>query len=361
MSGSSDTHRITPAKSGLMMPPQWEPHSATWLVWPHNALDWPGKLQSVIWVFAEMARHISEGELVRIVVEGEKQQTQASWVLERAGVDLDRIEFFRVETNRSWIRDYGPIFVKSDSGDGWLGVVGFGFNGWAKYADFELDNLVADKLAEELEIDLYRPGSLDGGFVLEGGAFDVNGRGALLTTEECLLDQLVQPRNPGWSKADIEKIFEQCLGVKNTLWLKRGIAGDDTHGHIDDVCRFVDSKTVVAAVESNPRDENFMPLGENLELLAYMELEGGDRLDVIELPMPSPLYFEGTRLPASYANFYICNSCVLVPTFNDPNDREALGILAELFAERKVVGIHSVDLVWGLGSVHCLTQQQPLV
>lgn len=361
MSNSSNFHNITSPKAGLLMPAEWEPHFATWLAWPHNAFDWPGKLQSVIWVFAEMARHISEGELVRIVVGGEKQQARASWVLERAGVDLDRIEFFRVETDRSWIRDYGPIFIRSDSGDRRLGAVGFGFNGWAKYADFELDNLVAEKLAGELEIDLFSAGSAEGDFILEGGAIDVNGRGALITTEECLLDQLIQPRNPGWSKADIEKKFEQCLGVRNTLWLKHGIVGDDTHGHIDDVCRFVDSKTVVAAVESDPRDENFIPLRENLELLADMELKGGERLDVIELPMPSPLYFEGMRLPASYANFYICNNCVLVPTFNDPNDREALGILAELFAERKIIGIHSVDLVWGLGAVHCLTQQQPSV
>src|SRR6267142_926839 len=261
------------------MPAEWEPHAATWIGWPHNVTDWPGKFPPIPWVYGEIVRKLAPGEVVRILVNAAIQQTQASRILKKIGV--------------------------------------------------------------------------------EGGSIDVNGRGTLITTEECLLDPKVQTRNPGLSRGEIETVFRDALGITNTLWLGKGIAGDDTHGHVDDLCRFVKPGTVVLCREDDPKDLNYQPLAENRERLQGMHLERGTSIEVVDLPMPAPLYFDGVRLPASYANFYISNAAVLVPTFNDPKDRIALGILAELFPDRPVVGIHAVDLVWGLGTIHCLTQQEP--
>ncbi len=333
------------------MPAEWEPHAATWLGWPHNRTDWPGKFEPIPWVYGEIVRHITPGELTRVLVNSAGHKAQATRVFKQAGVDLDRVQFLRFPTNRGWTRDFGPIFVRHGKS---LAIARFHFNAWAKYRDWKKDNLVPVRAAKQLKLPL-----IDGRIVLEGGSIDVNGRGTLMTTEECLLDPEVQTRNPGMSRLELESVFRDTLGVTNTLWLGRGIAGDDTHGHVDDLCRFVNPGTVVVCREENPRDVNYKPLAENRERLQGMHLENGRAIEVIDLPMPAPLFFDGVRLPASYANFYIANAAVLVPTFNDPKDRIALGILAELFPDRPVVGIHAVDLVWGLGTLHCLTQQQP--
>jgi agmatine deiminase len=330
------------------MPAEWEPHEATWLAWPHNRRDWPGKFAPIPWVFAEVVRHLHSGELVRILVNDAAAEKQARRVLAKVGVDLKRIEFFRIPTDRIWTRDYGPMFVVSDRGE--LGVNNWRFNGWAKYPNCRRDDRVAGKAAESLRIRITTPG-----MVLEGGSIDVNGAGLLLTTEECLLSE-VQERNPGMGRDDYEQAFARYLGVRQTIWLGNGITGDDTHGHIDDLARFVAPSRVVTIVESNRDDPNYEPLQDNLRRLRAVK-----KLDVVTLPMPSPVIFAGQRLPASYANFYIANEKVLVPTFNDPADRVALGTLADLFSGRKVLGIHALDLVWGLGTLHCMTQQQPIV
>ena len=280
-------------------------------------------------------------------------EVQAGKILRKVGVELADIEFFRFPTNRGWTRDFGPIFVRRGGG---LAVARFRFNAWAKYDDYKKDAQIAERAARRLKLPV-----IDGKIVLEGGSIDVNGRGSLLTTEECLLDPVVQTRNPGISRYELENAFRETLGVTNTLWLGRGIAGDDTHGHVDDLCRFVNPTTVVLCRENDPKDVNYKPLAENREPLQGMRLEKGAGIEIVDLPMPAPVCFNGQRLPASYANFYIANAAVLVPTFNDPKDRVALGILAELFADRPVIGIHAVDLVWGLGTLHCLTQQEPAV
>jgi agmatine deiminase len=333
------------------MPAEWEPHAATWLGWPHNKTDWPGKFEPIPWVYTEIVRHLVRGELVRVLVNSAGHRAQASKYLKRAEVDLARVEFLRFPTNRGWTRDFGPIFVRRGA---LRAIARFHFNAWAKYKDWKKDDLVPVRAAKQFKLPL-----LDGKIVLEGGSIDVNGRGTLITTEECLLDPKVQTRNPGLSRLDLENVFRDTLGITNTLWLGNGIAGDDTHGHVDDLCRFVNPGTVVLCREENPKDVNYKPLAENRERLQEMHLENGRAIEVVDLPMPAPLVFEGVRLPASYANFYIANAAVLVPTFNDPKDRIALGTLAELFPDRPVVGIHAVDLVWGLGTLHCLTQQEP--
>jgi agmatine deiminase len=342
------------------MPAEWEPHEATWLAWPHNRRDWPGKFSPIQWVYAEIIRKITPGEMVRLLVESSTQATQARSVLTQVGVDLSRIEFFHVPTNRGWTRDCGPMFLKRDGPPPDVAIIRFRFNAWAKYPDWKKDDRVPARVARKLGYRLFEAKANETGFVLEGGSIDVNGQGTLMTTEECLLDPLTQVRNPGLGRHDIESGLRENLGVTNILWLSQGIAGDDTHGHIDDLCRFVGPRTVALCQEPNPHDVNYRPLEENRERLEGLRLEDGSKIEVISMPMPSPLYFEGQRLPASYANFYITNRTVLAPTFNDPQDRVALGTLAELFPDRQVVGIHAVDLVWGLGTIHCLTQQQPL-
>ena len=333
------------------MPAEWEPHAATWIGWPHNVTDWPGKFPPIPWVYGEIVRTLAPGEVVRILVNSRVQQAQASRILKKAGVDLARVDFLPFPTNRGWTRDFGPIFVRGETG---LAIARFHFNAWAKYKDWKKDEKIPERAAKHFKLPL-----IGAKIILEGGSIEVNGRGTLITTEECLLDPNVQTRNPGLSRLELETVFRDTLGVTNTLWLGKGIAGDDTHGHVDDLCRFVKLGTVVLCREDNPKDPNYRPLAENRERLQGMHLEKGASIEVIDLPMPAPLYFDGVRLPASYANFYIANAAVLVPTFNDPKDRTALGILAELFPDRPVVGIHAVDLVWGLGTIHCLTQQEP--
>jgi agmatine deiminase len=341
------------------MPAEWEPHEATWIGWPHNASDWPGKFSAIPWVYGEIVRKIAAGESVRILVESGAHEAKARRVLSRVGADPSGTEFFRFPTDRGWTRDFGPIFVRRERPAPELAVAAFGFNAWARYSNWRRDARVPASVASELGLRLLRPRAARRQVVLEGGAIDVNGRGTLLATEECLLDPAVQVRNPGMTRAQLEDVFRQWLGATRVIWLGRGIAGDDTHGHVDDLCRFVDPRTVVLCRETNPADANYRPLEENRERLAGARLENGTRPEVVPLPMPAPLHLDGVRLPASYANFYVCNAAVLVPTFNDPNDRLALGILSELFPDRAVSGIHAVDLAWGFGTLHCLTQQQP--
>ena len=339
------------------MPAEWEPHRSTILCWPHQKEDWPGKFTPIPWVYAEIVRQIVPGERVRIIVQSTAQQAKAKRHLERAHVDLSNIEFIVAKTDRGWMRDSAPLFVKRGKR---TRAVGFLFNGWAKYSNWMNDRHIPRLLAEATGSEWLEATYRERKVVLEGGSIDVNGAGTLLTTEECLLDPEVQVRNPGFGRKEYEKVFKDLLGVKNVVWLGKGIAGDDTHGHVDDLCRFVNRDTVVLCREQNPKEVNYSPLEENFERMADARLADGSKIGVVALPMPGPLYFEGLRLPASYANFYIANSVVLVPTFNDPNDRVALNILKDCFPDREVVGIHAVDLVWGLGTIHCLSREEPL-
>jgi agmatine deiminase len=355
----ANTTPATPAQLGYSMPAEWEEHEATWLGWPHNESDWPGKLDTIRWVYGEMVRKILPGENVRILVRDKAEQKLARGYLERAGCDLQRTQFVIHPTNRGWTRDTGPIFVRQGNAKPDTAIVHFHFNAWAKYDDWEKDCKVPETAARLLRKKLFHAERNGKPFIIEGGGIELNGRGTLLTTEECYLDPKVQVRNPGLGRKEIDATLKEYLGVRNVLWLRNGPVGDDTHGHIDDICRFVNRKTVVLIRETNKGDINYRPLAENWERIQDFRLEDGSKPEVVPLPMPAPLYFEGCRLPASYANFYIANATVIVPTFNDPNDRVALGILGELFKDRTVVGIHAVDLVLGFGSLHCLTQQQP--
>jgi agmatine deiminase len=342
------------------MPAEWETHEATWLGWPHNPTDWPDKLDVIRWVYGEIVRKIAPGEIVRILVESGAEEKLARRYLSRAGADLRQVEFVKHPSDRGWTRDCGPIFVRRALRRGLeTAIVHFHFNAWAKYPDWRNDRKAPETAAKLLDKRLFDARRDGREFILEGGGIEVNGRGSLITTEECYLDSATQVRNPGMGREDFEAALRDYLGATNVLWLAGGVAGDDTHGHIDDICRFVNAKTVVLIEEDDPDDINYRPLQENWERIHDFRLEDGARPEVIPLPMPDPLFFDGERLPASYANFYISTQGVIVPTFNDPNDRVALGILGDLFPGRKVVGIHAVDLALGFGTLHCLTQQQP--
>ena len=348
----------TAGSPGFSMPAEWEHHEATWIGWPHNKSDWPGKFTPIPWVYGEIVRWLSSGEIIRIIVGSRDHEKSARIVLKRVGVDLSKVEFFHFATDRGWTRDFGPMFVRNAQSHQ-VAINNFKFTGWAKYDNWKKDCKVHRLAAKALELQLLQPLIEGMPFVLEGGAIDVNGKGTLLTTEECLLDQAIQVRNPGMTRETVERALKDSLGVTNVLWLGKGIAGDDTHGHVDDVARFVDARTVLICEERNSSDSNYKLLQENRERLEGMKLENGSKPEIVKIPMPEPLVFDEVRVPASYANFYVGNAAVVVPTFNDPKDRIALGILSELFADRPVVGIHAVDLVWGFGTLHCLTQQQP--
>ncbi|MBZ5609595.1 MAG: agmatine deiminase family protein [Acidobacteriia bacterium] len=337
---------LTPLQLGFRLPAEWEPHAATWLAWPHERTDWPGKFAPIPWVYGEVARRLARVEKVRILVEDQAAEQSARRVFRKCAVNMDAVEFFRHRTNRSWTRDFCPVFVRNPKGE--VACGNWKFNGWAKYDNWRQDNQVPKFLAKRLKMREFEPG-----IVLEGGSIDASGAGLLVTTEECLLSESVQVRNPGLGRAGLERYFADYLGIERTIWLKNGIAGDDTHGHIDDLARFVDADTVVTVVEQDRSEANYEPLRENLALLKQTGLR------VETLPMPVPVYFDGQRLPASYANFYIANGLVLVPTFNDPMDRVALNTLAKLFSNREVAGIYCGDLVLGLGTLHCMTMQQP--
>lgn len=338
------------------MPAEWEPQEGVLLCFPHTGRDWPGKWGAVVWAFVEFIRIAAQRQRVFLVVADAAHRDRVTAMLERAHADLGQITFIEQRTNRSWMRDSGPIVVEGAEG---REALHFGFSGWAKYPNHRLDRLLPPVVAAALDLPV-RP-VVRGGrpVVLEGGSIDVNGRGTLLTTEECLLDPTIQIRNPGFTRADYESVFAEELGVTSTVWLGNGIAGDDTHGHVDDLARFTDPQTIVTVVEADPADPNYEPLQDNLRRLREMTDQDGRPLRIVTLPMPAPVRFADQRLPASYANFYIANQQVLVPTFNDPNDRHALNTLAGLFPDRAVVGIDCSDLVLGLGTLHCMTQQQP--
>ncbi len=343
----------------LRMPAEWEPHRATWISWPHHEPDWPGKLAAIPWVYAEITRVLAGHEPVEILCHSETVLADARAALDSHGVPADRIRLHVVPTDRVWLRDSAPIGVHDADGD--VVLLSWGFNGWAKYDNWRLDAQIAHAIAALTGRPVDEPRRRDTGerIVLEGGGLDVNGQGLMLVTEEWLLTD-VQVRNPGLTREDYDEIFRTWLGVRRTLWLGDGCVGDDTHGHVDDVARFVTADTIVLAVEEDPRDENHERSIDNLRRL---ELAAGTRdvgpLRIVTLPFPRPITMNGERLPASYANFYIGNGIVLVPTFNDPNDRMALETLAGVMPAHEVVGIHAVDLVWGLGTLHCLTQQEP--
>jgi agmatine deiminase len=384
------------APKTFRMPAEWEPHAATWLAWPHYKLDWPGKFEPIPWVYAEIIRYLSRHERVEIIVKDSAAERLARRTLQRAHALNDNIRFHRWRTDRVWTRDSGCAFVvpcgtgtpstslgqplaRESSGakaqspissssarleavpfqdNTSLAGIKWRFNAWAKYPNWKHDEKIGGLMAAAAGADEIHPTFGKNRVVLEGGSIDVNGRGTLITTEECLLNR-VQQRNPEMKKRDYERIFAEYLGASNVIWLGSGIVGDDTHGHVDDITRFVSPDTVVTCVDGDPASENYEALRENIRRLRDATTEDGKPLATIDLPMPAPVYFEGRRLPASYANFYIANEIVLVPVFNDPNDRVALDILADIFPDREVVGIYCGDLIWGFGAIHCMTQQQP--
>jgi agmatine deiminase len=365
------------------MPAEWEPHEATWIAWPHNRDDWPGKFETIPWVYAEIVRNLSRYERVEIIVNDPAGERRAQKILERANAIGERIRFHRWPTDRVWTRDSGCTFVKGSNQPGdarpdsrgrlslrgsrrnagivpadSVAAIKWRFNAWAKYSDWRKDEACGTLMAKAAGVGEIRAAFGNKRVVLEGGAIDVNGQGTLLTTEECLLSK-TQQRNPAMTRSDYEKVFAEYLGITNVIWLASGIVGDDTHGHVDDLARFVMPDTVVTAVESDPNDANYEPLRENVHRLRAAADQDGNELAIVELPLPRPVIFENRRLPASYANFYVANGVVLVPVFNDPSDRIALEALADIFPDREVVGIYCGDLIWGFGAIHCMTQQQP--
>jgi agmatine deiminase len=340
----------------LRMPAEWEKQEATWFSWPHNVEDWPGKFEPIPWVFTEIFRALTRHQKVKLLVKDAATKKQATSYCKRAGLDLKKIEMHIIPTDRGWMRDCGPIFVYAGKEKLQLD---WRFTGWAKYKNHKLDDAVPALINRSNLLSGAEPILKGKRVVLEGGSIDVNGKGTLITTEECLLSEKVQCRNAGFTRRDYETVFECYLGAGNVIWLDKGIVGDDTHGHVDDITRFVNENTVVTVVEKNKKDDNHKLLQDNLKRLKAARDQDGKQLNIVELPMPAPVVFEGQRLPASYANFLIANGVVLVPTFNDPMDRLALNILAECFPKREIAPIHAVDLVWGLGTIHCMSQQEP--
>lgn len=342
----------TPKAKGFRFPAEWHPHRATWLSWPHNIHSWPGKIETIYKPYCEFIKAVAEGELVCINVASTAMELEARKYLLEVGTDLSKIEFYLHPTNDAWCRDHGPAFVMNGREKA---IINWGYNAWGeKYPPYDLDNKIPGLIAEKLGLEVYTPG-----IVMEGGSVDFNNQGVLLTTTACLLNE---NRNPHLSQSEIETYLRDYYGVNDIWWIGDGIAGDDTDGHVDDITRFVNDHTVVTVIEPNEADENHQPLQENLEQLKTFQLPDGKPLNVVELPMPRPVIYEGQRLPASYANFYIANKYVVVPTYRDPKkDPLALEILQELFSDRQVIGIDSTDIVWGLGSFHCLSQQEPAV
>lgn len=343
----------TPAQQGYFFPAEFARHDATWLSWPHKEASWPGKIETIYPIYARFIKAVAEGERVCINVADEAMKQKALRHLQAVGADLSRVEFFLHPTNDAWCRDHGPAFLINPAEKKKM-IVDWGYNAWGgKYPPFDLDDVVPTRIAHHYHIPVVHPG-----IVMEGGSVEFNGRGTLLTTTACLLNP---NRNPHLNQEQIEAYLRDYYGVTNILWLGDGIIGDDTDGHIDDLTRFVNEDTVVTVVEHNRSDENYAPLKENVELLEKLKLENGRSIKIVELPMPAPVVYEDQRLPASYANFYISNNYVVVPTFRDKQDDVALDILQKHFPDRKVLGLDSWDIIWGLGSFHCLSQQEPSV
>ena len=362
---SATRTKLLPAAEGYRMPAEWEPHESTWLAWPHFRGDWPGKFDPIPWVYAEIIRNLARNELVNLIVNDASWEKRACTVLEKAGALSDNVCFHRWRTDRVWTRDSGCIFLTppADRADSGLLALHFQFNAWAKYPNYSFDEKVGERMAKAAGARVVHPFVVNSfkdkhRVVLEGGSIDVNGRGTLITTEECLLST-TQQRNPPMDRVAYEQLFADYFGVESVIWLDSGIAGDDTHGHVDDITRFVAPNTVVTMIEQNERRENYAALHANLGRLKNARTSDGQKLTIVEVPMPCPVAFVGRQLPASYANFYLANRVVLVPVFNDPNDRVALNTLAELFPTREIVPIYCGDLIWGFGALHCMTQQQP--
>lgn len=344
----------SPKKAGYRFPAEWVKHEATWLTWPHKEESWPGKIDTIYAPYCQFIKAVAEGEKVRINVNDEETKAFAISKLQEQDVDLSQIEFFFNPSNDAWCRDHGPAFLINPSAESKKVIVDWGYNAWGnKYPPFEQDDIIPTLIADQLDIPVFNPG-----IVMEGGSVEFNGAGTILTTTACLLNK---NRNPHLTKEQIEEYLKECYGAEQVLWLGDGIVGDDTDGHIDDITRFVNEDTVLTVVESNPLDENYILLQENLAALREMRLPDGRPLNIVKLPMPSPVIHEDTRLPASYANFYISNAAVIVPTFRDVNDDKALEIIRGVFPDRKVIGIDSTDIIWGLGSFHCLSQQEPAI
>lgn len=337
------------------MPAEWQPHKRTWLSWPHAQKDWPNKFAPVPWIFAEMIRAIAASERVGLLVHNDKIRAQAMEMLDRVGIDLRRIDFVEAKTNRGWLRDCGAIYARDENNA--RVALDFGFNGWAKYSNFAHDNAIPAIMAATSKVKRVIPRHHNKPIILEGGGIDVDGDGSILVTEEWLLSD-TQIRNKGFTREDYESLFAHYLGAPNTIWLGAGIVGDDTHGHVDDIARFVAPGHIVTVIESNNSDANYAPLKDNHKRLKKAHDAKGRRLEIIELPMPAPVICEGERLPASYANFLMTNGAVIVPIFGDVNDRIALNIIAQCFPKRDVIPVYARDLVWGFGTIHCLTQQE---
>lgn len=338
-------------------PAEWEKQQGLLLCFPHNGNDWPGKYGAIQWAFVEFIKKVAQVEEVFLLVANEKLKEKVVGMLEMAHVKTSNVTFIIQKTNRSWMRDSGPIVIKN--GKNGREALNFNFNGWGKYSNYQLDKSVPAKVAAFLDIPLTQAMFKGKPVVLEGGAIDSNGKGTLLTSEECLLHPSIQIRNKNFTKADYEAVFKEYLGITNVIWLGDGIVGDDTHGHIDDLCRFVNEDTIITMVESDPKEPNYEPLQDNLKRLQQAKLENGKSPNIVCLHMPKNIDFDNVRIPASYANFLILNKCVLVPTFNDSNDRIALNILADCFPDREIIGISAIDLIWGFGTLHCLSQQIP--
>jgi agmatine deiminase len=344
-------------KLSRRLPAEWEKHEATLLAFPPDGKDWPAKYGAIKWAFVEIIRKVALYETALLLVKSREHRDRVAAMLKQAHADVDNVRYIILNTNRSWMRDSGPVVVHRS--DGKREALQFRFNGWAKYPNHRLDGKIPSVVAGALNLPFTQVRHKGKAVVLEGGAIDVNGSGTLITTEECLLDAKTQVRNREFSKKDYEAVFNEYLGIRNVIWLGEGIEGDDTHGHVDDICRFVNRNTVVACVEENRKDINRKRLRDNLERLKHARLEDNSKLQIVPIPMPGRIDFEDLRLPASYVNFLITSGCVLVPTFNDPNDRKALGVLSDLFKDRDVIGIHAVDLIWGLGTLHCLSHEIP--
>lgn len=346
------TRDVTPKARGYGFPAEWLPHRATWLSWPHNKNSWPGKITTIYKPYCEFIKMIARGEEVCINVTGIKMEKAARLMLNEIDANLDQIKFYHHPTNDAWCRDHGPAFVID--GNNQKAIINWEYNAWGeKYPPYDLDNQIPSKIASVLSLPMYSPG-----VVMEGGSVDFNNNGIVLTTEACLLNK---NRNANLSKADIEQYIKGYYGANEVWWLNDGIVGDDTDGHIDDITRFVSNSTIVTAIENNEADANYTRLQKNLKVLNQLRFPNGTSPNIVKLPMPKPVIFKGQRLPASYANFYIANSCVVVPTYRDPaGDHMALEILSSLFSDREVIGIDSTDMIWGLGSFHCLSQQEPI-
>jgi agmatine deiminase len=350
---SRDISKPTPKLLGYRFPAEWEKHEATWLSWPHNLETWPGpRLKGIMPAYMQFIKEIAEGELVRINVADRSMKEQVLRQMDKHEIGHENVQFFYHPTNDSWCRDHGPAFLINENGEHRKIVIDWEYNAWGgKYPPFNLDNEVPKKISKALNLPIYAPG-----IVMEGGSVEFNGKGAVITTESCLLNK---NRNPHLSKKEIEKYLVEFYGIDEIIWLHSGIAGDDTDGHIDDLTRFVNEDTVISIYENDSTDENYETLKNNIRQLTKLRLLNGKQLNVVEIPMPHPVFSEGLRLPASYANFYISNSCVAVPVYHCEFDEMVLEVIRQFFPGRKVVGITSTEIIWGLGSLHCLSQQEP--